>query len=83
MQPICAITFIFDGMFKGMGFTEFLRNLLLLSTLLVFIPSLLIFDTYHFKLAVVWVTFSLWILARGIPLLLKFKRKFSPLVEKK
>jgi putative MATE family efflux protein len=83
MQPICAITFIFDGMFKGMGFTEFLRNLLLLSTLLVFIPSLLIFDTYHFKLAGVWFTFSLWILARGIPLLLKFKRKFSPLVEKK
>ena len=29
------------------------------------------------------ITFSLWILARGIPLLLKFRRKFLPLVEKK
>jgi Na+-driven multidrug efflux pump len=83
MQPICAITFIFDGMFKGMGYTEFLRNLLLLSTLLVFIPSLLFFDVYEFKLEGVWFTFLLWIMARGIPLLLKFKRKFLPLMEKK
>jgi MATE family multidrug resistance protein len=83
MQPLCAITFIFDEMFKGMGFTAFLRNLLLLSTLLIFIPSLLVFDTYNYKLEGVWFTFSLWILARGIPLLLKFRRKFLPLVEKK
>ena len=83
MQPLCAITFIFDGMFKGMGFTAFLRNLLLLSTLLIFIPSLLVFDTYNYKLEGVWFTFSLWILARGIPLVLKFRRKFLPLVEKK
>ena len=83
MQPLCAITFIFDGMFKGMGFTAFLRNLLLLSTLLIFIPSLLVFDTYNYKLEGVWFTFSLWILARGIPFLLKFRRKFLPLVEKK
>ena len=83
MQPLCAITFIFDGMFKGMGFTAFLRNLLLLSTLLIFIPSLLVFDTYNYKLEGIWFTFSLWILARGIPLVLKFRRKFLPLVEKK
>ena len=82
MQPICAITFIFDGMFKGMGYTAFLRNLLLLSTLLVFIPSLLIFDAYNYKLLGVWFTFSLWMIARGIPLLVKFRRKFLPLVEK-
>ena len=83
MQPLCAITFIFDEMFKGMGFTAFLRNLLLLSTLLIFIPSLLVFDTYNYKLEGVWFTFSLWILARGIPLVLKFRRKFLPLIEKK
>ena len=82
MQPICAITFIFDGMFKGMGYTAFLRNLLLLSTLLVFIPSLLIFDTLNYKLLGVWFTFSLWMIARGVPLLVKFRRKFLPLVEK-
>ena len=81
-QPINAITFIFDGMFKGMGYTAFLRNLLLLSTLLVFIPSLLIFDAYNYKLLGVWFTFSLWMIARGMPLLVKFRRKFLPLVEK-
>ena len=83
MQPICAITFIFDGMFKGMGYTAFLRNLLLFSTFLVFIPSLLIFDAYNFELLGIWFSFLFWMIARGLPILMKFKRKFLPLVEKK
>ena len=33
-QPLNAITFIFDGMFKGMGFMKYLRNVLILSTIL-------------------------------------------------
>ena len=83
MQPLCAITFIFDAIFKGMGEMAFLRNLLLFSTLIVFIPSLLIFDNYDYKLYGIWFTFILWIAARGIPLILKFRRKFLPLIEKK
>ncbi len=82
MQPLCAITFIFDGMFKGMGDTAFLRNLLILSTFLIFIPALLIFDSYDFTLKGIWFSFALWIVARGIPLLVKFRRKFLPLIEK-
>jgi Na+-driven multidrug efflux pump len=82
MQPLCSITFIYDGMFKGMGFTAFLRNLLIFATFLVFIPSLLLFDHLDLTLRGVWYTFILWIAARGIPLILKFRRKFLPLVEK-
>jgi putative MATE family efflux protein len=81
MQPLCAITFIFDGMFKGMGLTSFLRNLLLFATFIVFIPSLLFFDYLNFKLYGVWYTFALWIIARGFPLVIKFRRKFLPLVQ--
>ena len=82
MQPLCAVTFIFDGMFKGMGLTAFLRNLLLISTFVFFIPSLLLFDQFNLKLYGVWYTFILWIAVRGFPLIFKFRRTFLPLVEK-
>ncbi len=82
MQPLCAITFIFDGMFKGMGEMKYLRNLLILSTSFIFIPSLVILDAYNYKLHAIWTTFTLWILARGVPLVLKFKQKFLPLTQK-
>ena len=80
MQPICGITYVFDGMFKGMGEMKYLRNLLIFSTGLVFIPSLLFFDSLDFKLYAIWITFVLWMIARGLPLVLKFRRKFLPLV---
>ncbi|WP_397444791.1 MATE family efflux transporter [Polaribacter sp. R77954] len=78
-QPISAITFIFDGMFKGMGFMKYLRNVLILSTGLVFIPTLLFFDWLDYKLVAIWIAFTLWILARGLPLILKFRSTFLPL----
>ena len=82
MQPVCSIAFIFDGMFKGMGEMKYLRNVLLLSTSLVFIPTLLIFDQLDYKLYAIWIAFYLWIIARGIPLIIKFRRKFLPLAQK-
>ena len=78
-QPISAITFIFDGMFKGMGFMKYLRNVLIFSTGFVFIPTLLFFDWLDYKLVAIWIAFTLWILARGIPLIIKFRRTFLPL----
>ena len=80
-QPISAITFIFDGMFKGMGKMKYLRNLLILSTGLVFIPVLFVFDYYGLKLTAIWIAFTLWIIARGIPLVFKFRSTFLPLVK--
>ena len=80
-QPISAITFIFDGMFKGMGFMKYLRNVLILATGFVFIPTLLFFDWLDYKLVAIWIAFTLWILARGIPLILKFRSTFLPLVK--
>lgn len=80
-QPISAITFIFDGMFKGMGFMKYLRNVLILSTGLVFVPTLLFFDWLDYKLVAIWIAFTLWILARGLPLILKFRSTFLPLVK--
>lgn len=80
-QPISAITFIFDGMFKGMGKMKYLRNVLLFSTGFIFIPTLLICDYFDLKLTAIWIAFTLWIMARGIPLIIKFRQLFLPLVK--
>lgn len=79
-QPISAITFIFDGMFKGMGEMKYLRNVLILSTGCVFIPTLFFFDWLDYKLVAIWIAFTLWMLARGIPLIVKFRSRFVPLM---
>ncbi|WP_298893803.1 MATE family efflux transporter [uncultured Psychroserpens sp.] len=82
MQPLCALAFIFDGMFKGMGKMKFLRNLLLLSTGLVFIPVLLLLDSYDLKLYAVFIALTVWIIARGVPLIIKFRQLFLSLSQK-
>ncbi|TYA60156.1 MATE family efflux transporter [Formosa maritima] len=78
MQPICAIAFIFDGMFKGLGKMKDLRNLLLLSTFLVFVPFLFWLDSLDLKLYAIFIALTFWIIARGFPLVIKFRKEFLP-----
>ena len=66
MQPLCSITFIFDGMFKEWGLQHSYVIYCSLH-LRCFIPSLLLFDELNLKLYGVWYTFILWIAARGFP----------------
>jgi len=82
MQPLCGMMYVHDGMFKGMGKTAFLRNLLLVATFLVFIPSIFIFNKFDLQLYGIWYTFILWVTARGLPLFINFRTTFSPLAEK-
>jgi len=82
MQPLCAMTFIFDGTFKGLGEMKYLRNVLIFATLIGFIPSLMLFDYLDFNLYAIWIAFTVWMFFRGIFLFFKFKRKFSPLAQK-
>jgi len=77
--PINAIAFVGDGIFKGMGETGFLRNVLLGSTFLGFIPILLIARYMDWKLHGVWIAITVWMLIRGLALMIKFKRKYYPL----
>ncbi|WP_397364037.1 MATE family efflux transporter [Olleya sp. R77988] len=81
MQPLCALAFIFDGLFKGLGKMKDLRNLLLLSTFLVFLPALFIADYYNLKLTGIFIAFTLWIIARGFPLIIKFRKQFLSLAQ--
>ncbi|HMC02344.1 MAG TPA: MATE family efflux transporter [Flavobacteriaceae bacterium] len=82
MQPFCALAFIFDGIFKGLGRMRYLRNVLLFSTFVVFIPVLFWLDHLDLKLYAIFVAITCWIIARGIPLIVKFRKIFIPLSQK-
>ncbi len=76
MQPVNAIAFMFDGIFKGLGEAKYLRNLLLVATFLGFTPVLLIADHFDLKLYAVWIAFFVWMLIRSSALVIKFRRKY-------
>jgi len=76
MQPVNAIAFMFDGIFKGLGEAAYLRNVLLAATFLGFTPTLLLFDSIGWKLHAIWIAFYVWMLIRSIALVIKFKRKY-------
>lgn len=82
MQPLCALAFIFDGIFKGLGKMKYLRNVLLFSTFLVFVPILFWLDYLDYKLYAIFIALTIWIIARGIPLIVKFRNIFIPLAQK-
>lgn len=73
MQPLCAVAFIYDGMYKGMGKMKKLRNVLLISTFLGFIPVIIVADYLDYKLYGIWMAFIVWIFLRGLFLKLDFK----------
>jgi putative MATE family efflux protein len=76
MQPINAVAFVFDGIFKGLGEAATLRNLLLFATFLGFVPVLLIGDYFNLKLYAIWLAFTVWMLMRSGILVFKFRRKY-------
>ncbi|WP_203257517.1 MATE family efflux transporter [Hyunsoonleella ulvae] len=81
MQPICAIAFIFDGIFKGLGKMSTLRNVLLGATFLVFLPILYGLDYFNLKLNGIFIALTFWMIARALPLLIYFNKQFIPLAK--
>jgi len=80
MQPLNAIAFIFDGMFKGLGKMKYLRNVLLISTFVGFVPTIFILDYFNFELYSIWIAFTVWMLFRAGALIFEFRRKYLPKV---
>ena len=76
MQPINAVAFVFDGIFKGLAEAVTLRNLLIVATFLGFIPVLLISDYFDLKLVGIWIAFTVWMLLRSGILVIKFRKKY-------
>ena len=78
MQPVNAMAFVFDGIFKGLAEAVILRNTLLASTFLGFIPALLIGDYFDLKLYAIWIAFFVWMIMRAGILLIIFNKRFLP-----
>lgn len=76
MQPVNAIAFMFDGIFKGLGEAKYLRNVLLFATFLGFTPVLLIGDYFGLQLYAIWIAFFVWMLIRSSALVIKFRKKY-------
>lgn len=78
MQPLNALAFIFDGIYKGMGKMKYLRNVLLTATFLGFVPAIFIGDYLGLKLYAVWIAFAVWMLVRSSALIINFRNQFRP-----
>lgn len=81
MQPVNAVAFMFDGIFKGLGEAAYLRNVLLMATFLGFTPTLLIADYFDLKLYGIWMAFMVWMLIRSGALVFKFRKKYLGAVD--
>jgi len=79
MQPVNGIAFIYDGIFKGLGYMKYLRNTLLIATFLGFVPTLLISDYFGLKLHGIWIAFTVWMLLRAGILYIKFNSEMAKL----
>lgn len=76
MQPINAVAFLLDGVYKGIGYTKILRNILLIATFCVFLPLLYLFQTFGWELKGIWFAFLAWITTRGLLLAFHFRMNF-------
>jgi MATE family, multidrug efflux pump len=77
-QPLNALAFTMDAIFKGLGEMAYLRNVLLSATFLGFIPILYLTQYLHWDLFGIWIALLSWVAFRAIALILKFKRKYLP-----
>lgn len=74
MQPINAIAFVYDGIFKGLAKASTLRNTLIIATFIGFIPALLIADYFQLKLYAIWIAFTVWMIFRAGILVVLFRK---------
>ncbi len=79
--PLCSLAFTLDSIFKGLGEMGYLRNVLLGATLLGFIPVLYITKYLQWGLYGIWLAMIVWIAYRAVALIVKYWRKYIPLIE--
>lgn len=77
-QPINAVAFAFDGIYKGLGDGKILRNVLLISTFGVFVPIAYGADALGWHLHAIWLAFLAWMIVRGLLLALHFQKNHAP-----
>jgi len=77
-QPLNAIAFSLDGVFKGLGNAPYLMYTLLAATFLGFLPLLYLTDYLGWELKGIWAGFILFMAVRGSSLWYKFRLLYRP-----
>ena len=78
MQPLNAVAFAYDGIFKGLGEAKLLRNTLLISTFLVFFPFAWFSNSLDWGFYAVWGSILIWMISRGGLLAFAFRKWMEP-----
>jgi Na+-driven multidrug efflux pump len=81
MQPLNALAFTLDSIFKGLGEMAYLRNTLLISTFIGFVPVLFIGRYLGWGLKGIWVAFVVWMICRAFILVIKYRSKYYRLAQ--
>lgn len=76
MQPLNAVAFLFDGVYKGLGETKRLRNTFVIALLLGFIPAIFVFRYFNLGMVGIWLSFVVWILFRMGGLMLHYYKNY-------
>lgn len=79
--PFNAMAFTLDSIFKGLGEMGYLRNVLLGATIFGFIPVLYFSIYMGWGLIGVWLALIVWIAYRAVALIIKYRKKYIPLIE--
>lgn len=75
-QPVNALAFVYDGVFKGLGEMKYLRNLLAAATLFGFLPVAAGFHYLRPGLTGIWLAFTVWMLIRAASPYFRFKKMY-------
>ena len=78
--PFNALAFTLDSIFKGLGEMGYLRNVLLASSFLGFVPVLYLTLHLGWGLKGIWIAIIVWVAWRGIALVIKYRNKYIPLI---
>ena len=81
MQPLNALAFTLDSIFKGLGEMAYLRNTLLIATFLGFIPVLFLGRYLDWGLKGIWIAFVVWMMCRAFILAYKYRSKYYRLAK--
>lgn len=81
-QPLNAVAFVYDGVFKGLAEVVVLRNTVVAATFLGFVPALLIADYFDLKLMAIWTAFSVWMCYRSGILHIYFRKNLSKMLNR-
>ncbi len=81
MQPLNAIAFTLDAIFKGLGEMAYLRNILLIATFLGFVPILYISRYLGWGFTGIWIAFVVWMFFRASALVIIYRNKYYRLAK--